>query len=453
MCATWSAGGSAPWAAVAVGGIGSALVALGGFGVGAVPAALAGSWLHGAALGRGLSFGLVLCGVALLLGSWWRLRGASCRVVGAAAGVWTLPLLVTPPLFSRDVYAYAGQAHLVALGLDPYLHGPSAAPGALAAEIDDVWIDTRSPYGPVFLRVASWVVPGQHVIAAVLLLRLLAVVGLALLAWALRRLATDPSRALWLAVANPLVLLHGVGGAHNDLLMAGLMMAGLAVAARRPGLGPLAAGAALVVAAALVKAPAVAALGFLPFLQPGLRLRRFVTVGLAGATTAVLLTWASGLGWGWLHTLGAGTARRSLLSISTGVGVLASTVAGSGAVTAAHAVGLLLAVAVGAVLLMRAPRVGALLALGLTLLAVVVLGPVVQPWYLLWALAPLAAVARERLAIGLAVGSAVLCLLILPTGRHLIRPPLYGVPAALAIAVGYAATRRAASTAEMVATT
>jgi hypothetical protein len=80
-------------------------------------------------------------------------------------------------------------------------------------------------------------------------------------------------------------------------------------------------------------------------------------------------------------------------------------------------------------------------ALGLSLLAVVVLGPVVQPWYLLWALVPLAAVAGERLAVGLAVSSAVLCLLILPGGRHLIRPPLYGLPAVLVIAAGYAASR------------
>ncbi|MCU1589820.1 MAG: hypothetical protein JWP11_1076 [Frankiales bacterium] len=423
---------------IGCGAAGSALVAVGGFGVGAVPASLADGWLHASSSGRLLAGVLSGLGVVILLLAWWRVRGAPPRDVLLCAGIWCVPLLVTPPLFSRDVYAYAGQAHLVAVGIDPYTHGPADAAGPLASEVDDVWAHARSPYGPVFLRVASWLVPGQHVIAAVLLLRLLAVVGLALLAWALLRLAAEPSRALWLGVANPLVLLHGVGGAHNDTLMAGLLAAGLAVAAS----GGLAAGAALVTVAALVKLPAVAALAFLPFLRPGSRVRGFAVVGAVAAVTAVGLTLATRLGWGWLHTLGAGNARRSLLSVSTGVGVLASNAVGSGAVGVAHAGGLLLAAALGLLLLLRVERVGPLRALGLTLLAVVVLGPVVQPWYLLWALAVLAAVAGARLTLGLAAASAVLCLLILPSGRHLIRPPLYGVPALLAVAAGWTAARR-----------
>ena len=129
------------------------------------------------------------------------------------------------------------------------------APGPLSAEVDGVWAHARSPYGPVFLRLASWLLPGQHAYAAVLLLRLAAVLGLVLAAWALPRLAADPGRALCLGILNPLVLLHGVGGAHNDLLMAGLLAAGRAVAAsaeRRPLTG-VALGAVLVVAAALAQ--------------------------------------------------------------------------------------------------------------------------------------------------------------------------------------------------------
>jgi hypothetical protein len=445
-----------------LGAAGSAAVAVGGFGVGAVPRTLAGGWLHATSAGRVMAMALAVVGVLALLAGWWRLRGSSARTVLTAAAAWSAPLLLTPSLFSRDVYAYAGQAHLVDLGINPYTHGPESAPGALATEVDDVWGPAASPYGPVFLRVASWLVPGQHVVLALVLLRLLAVAGLALLAWALVRLAADPGRAVWLAVANPLVLLHGVGGAHNDALMAGLLAAGLAVAvsrdgvAARPGAGHpdrspgardreslrrLGLGAALVTLAALVKLPAVAALGFLPLLRPGPRVRGYAVVVASTLVTGVVLTAATGLGWGWVHTLGAGSVRRSLLSVSTGVGVLASQLAGDGAVSAAHAGGLVLAAGVGLALLLRAERIGPLLALGLTLLAVVVLGPVVQPWYLLWALAVLAAVAGERLTTGLAVGSAVLCLLILPGGRHLIRPPLFGVPALLVLAAAGVASR------------
>jgi hypothetical protein len=74
-----------------------------------------------------------------------------------------------------------------------------------------------------------------------------------------------------------------------------------------------------------------------------------------------------------------------------------------------------------------------------------VLGAVVQPWYLLWSLPLLAAVAGARLTLGLAAASTVLCLLVLPSGRHVIRPPLYGVPAAVLIAAAYAASRSASA--------
>jgi alpha-1,6-mannosyltransferase len=426
--------------------MGSCLVAIGGFGVGAVPARRGETWLHDSDPGRVLSTVLCVVGVVGLLWAWWRLRGCAPGIVLQAAGAWSLALLVTAPLFSRDVYAYAGQAHLVSVGLDPYAHGPADAPGPLAAEVDDVWAHARSPYGPVFLRVSSWLLPGEHVMATVLVQRALALVGLALLAWALLRLADDASTALWLAVANPLVLLHGVGGPHNDLLMAGLLAAGLAIgvsaggSGRRVELG-IAIGAAVITVAALVKAPAAAGLVFLPFVAATARLRAALVVAVTSVTVAVVVTAASGLGWGWVHTLGAGNARRSLLSVSTGVGVLAENVVGSGALDVAHAAGLGVAALLGVLLLVRASRLGALRALGLSLLAVVVLGPVVQPWYLIWVLAVLAAVAGPRLTVALGAASAVACLLILPGGRHVIRPPLYGVPAVVVMAAGYAAAR------------
>lgn len=130
------------------------------------------------------------------------------------------------------------------------------------------------------------------------------------------------------------------------------------------------------------------------------------------------------------------------------MGVLVSQVAGSGAVDVAHTVGLVIAAAAGLVLLVRARQIGALRALGLTLLIVVALSPVVQPWYLLWALPVLAVVAGPRLALGLAATSALLCVLVLPTGRHVIRPPLYGVPALLVVVAAYAAARAPESACE-----
>jgi hypothetical protein len=373
------------------------------------------------------ALGLCVLGVALLVVGWWQLLSAPSGAVVRAACLWSVPLLVAPPLFSRDVYAYAGQARLVLVGLDPYTHGPADAPGPLADEVDAVWSEAPSPYGPVFLRLAAGVVrvTGEHPLAAAYGLRLLAIVGLALLTWGLPRLApAHPARALWLGLANPLLLLHGVGGAHNDLLMLGLLVAGLSC-------GPVL-GAVLITLAALIKVPAAAGLVLLPLLSD----RRLRAAGIVAATSVVTAVVCSiGLGGGWVSTLDAGSARRSLLSVSTGAGTAV------GAVGVAHALGLALAAVVAAVVLWRADRLGAVRALGLALLVIVVLSPTVQPWYLLWGLVLLAPVATDREVRALAVASAVVCLLVLPSGRHVIRPPLFGVPMVLVAAAAFAAWR------------
>src|SRR5947209_13500515 len=58
-----------------------------------------------------------------LLGAWTVLGRAlgqcSRRDVLVLCVSWSLPLLVAPPLFSADIYAYAGQGHLVANSIDP----------------------------------------------------------------------------------------------------------------------------------------------------------------------------------------------------------------------------------------------------------------------------------------------------------------------------------------------
>lgn len=445
-----------PPALVVTGTAGSALMALGGLGAGATP--VSGGWPD---LPRGLGTVLVVVGVLLLVGAWWRARrrldDATPGAVVATTALWSAPLLVAPPLFSRDVYSYAGQALLVAQGLDPYEVGPSAVPGDVADNVDEVWLDTPAPYGPAFLGPASVLlrVTGDDVVPAVLLLRLLAVLGVVLVALALPTLAracgVPVSRALWLGLANPLLLLHGVAGAHNDALMIGLLVSGaaLAVAPAGPRFGRLVAAGALVCLAGLVKAPAFGALPFLALAVPGVRAQlRAGAALLVGAVTAgVVAHAASGLGSGWLGALEAGRARLSLFSPTTGLGTLAGTLAGDGEAVreAVLTAGVVLALALGALLLLRAARrpgpVAAVEGLGLALLAVAVLSPTVLPWYLLWAVVPLAAVARPRAAAALGAGCLVLCLATWPSGRSVVRPPLYGLPLLAAGAVAVAVWR------------
>ena len=412
------------------GALGSALLALGTTGAGALPT-------DGWGLLRGhTAVALALCvvGLVLLAGAWWASRGLDGRHLLRASVLWSLPLLAAPPLASRDLYAYAGQAALVAAGRDPYVDGPGDLPGPLADGVDDVWLDAPAPYGPLWLALAGLVVrvTGDAVVPALLGLRLLAVLGVVLSGWALVRLAplfgVPTGRALWLGVANPLVLLHFVGGGHNDALMVGLMTAGVAVAWTVRAPWALVAAAALVTFAALVKVPALAALAYLPLAVQGLpaRLRAALVVGATAAVTAVAVSAGSGLGWGWLSTLDAGRARLSLFSPLTGVGTAV------GSLDAVLVAGLVVAALVCGGLLLAADRVGPLRALGLTLLVVSVLLPVVQPWYLLWGVVPLATVLGARGATALGAACLVLCLTVAPSGRSVVRPPLYGLPTLLA---------------------
>ena len=425
-----------PRAALLVGTAGSVLLAVGALGVGALPRRQ-GRQLGWAGIdllrdspgARTLATVLAVAGLLLLLGAWWRLRPAGAATQLRAAALWALPLLLAPPLASRDVYAYAAQGALVHAGLDPYAVGPQSLPGPLADSVAAQYAAAPSPYGPGFLVLAGRVVAltGQHVLPAVLLLRLLAVAGLLLLAWALPRLAADPGRALWLGLANPLVLLHGVGGAHNEALMAGLMAAGLATRRRLP------LAAVLVALGALVKLPAVLALAVLP----ARRLRPVTLVAGCAGATALLASLP--LGWGWLHTSTAGVTGPNLLSPMYGLGRALAAAGVPHGLGAARTAGSLLGAAVAAALLLAAPRLGPLRALGLSLLALAALAPAVQPWYLLWALPPLAAAGWA--VPGLAAASTVLCLSVLPSGVPVLQGPVWGLPVLLAAGAGLLAAR------------
>ncbi|MEH0532953.1 polyprenol phosphomannose-dependent alpha 1,6 mannosyltransferase MptB [Streptomyces stelliscabiei] len=246
----------------ALGLAGTAFLALGGETAGALPV----QDLLAPTSGRG-ALGLVgvYFGVVLLTAAWALLgkviRGPeppAPRALLLVLAVWAAPLLLGPPLFSRDVYSYLAQGAMVDAHMDVYLHGPARLGGPLADEVAPMWQHTATPYGPVFLAVASALsgLTEGRIPAGLIGMRLIALLGVALMAVALPRLArhsgADPALALWLGALNPLVLLHLVAGAHNDALMLGLLGVGLALA---PGRWfPL--GVVLVTLAALVKAPA-----------------------------------------------------------------------------------------------------------------------------------------------------------------------------------------------------
>jgi alpha-1,6-mannosyltransferase len=398
----------------------------------------------------------------LLLGRFTRpgcARLATLAQLDRTLVTWLLPLLVAPPLFSRDVYSYLAQSEIVHRGMDPYSLGPAQALGVgdpLTSGVPNIWRETPAPYGPLFLRLGSWIahVAGEHVVAGVLLQRALALIGLALIVWALPRLArrfgVEPATALWLGALNPLVLFHLVGAAHNDALGIGLMMAGLELGVRRlpvrvAGDAPpphargelryVVLGAAVITLGAMVKFNALWALGFFAVMIARHRHGRITDLVRAallmiavGSVVTVLVCLGTGLGFGWLGaffgTAGSVWSYTSPVTELAQLGGLLGMLLGLGnnTISLVSVLGTL-GYAVSGLVTVKflwdsfrwryRPMIGLGVSLGVTALLMISL----QPWYLLWGVIPLAASAdTSRFRHAATVVSVVLALLYPPTG-------------------------------------
>jgi alpha-1,6-mannosyltransferase len=348
--------------------------------------------------------------------------------------LWVLPLLIAPPMYSKDVYSYLAQSQISLEGLDPYRVGPASGLGlshVFTLSVPTLWRETPAPYGPLFLWIGRGIsaLTGENIVAAVLCHRIVELIGVGLVVWATPRLArrcgVAEVSALWLGAANPLLIMHLVAGVHNEALMLGLMLAGAEFALRgidgprllpaswRPGsdwepLGMLIAGSILITLSSQVKLPSLLALGFVAMAlahRYGGNLRALVlsggAMGALSLTVMAIVGWASGLGFGWIYTLGTANVVRSwlspptLLALGTGqVGILLGLGDHTTAVLAlTRFIGVLIITVLVAWLLVAVfrGRLHPVGGLGVALGICVLLFPVVQPWYLLWAIIPLAA--------------------------------------------------------------
>ncbi|MFC3500582.1 polyprenol phosphomannose-dependent alpha 1,6 mannosyltransferase MptB [Micromonospora krabiensis] len=371
-----------------------------------------------------------LVGTGLLAYAWWSLRDADLPVrwVLVTVALWLLPLLFTPPLGSRDVYAYACQGASYAGGINPYEQGANALPCPWLDTMSYIWRDTPAPYGPLFVVLSGAVVSATgSLIGSIALFRLLAVAGVALTAAAVpvlaRRCGVPAGRALWLALASPLVAVHLVAGAHNDAIMVGLLVAGLAVVASRPGRpGPLLAGGVLLGLAAAIKVTALVVVPFaaLTAIVGGYSVRALIRHGgwVVGGAVGIMVavTVAAGLDFGWISGLEQGNLVIAWTSPSTAVG---QTVGYLGLPFGWHGDALPVTRAIGmavlAVLLVglwwRARTREPLPYAGLALAATVALAPLFHPWYWTWPLTVLAATTpRVRWAVLVALVSSFLVL-------------------------------------------
>ncbi|SER48456.1 polyprenol phosphomannose-dependent alpha 1,6 mannosyltransferase MptB [Corynebacterium cystitidis] len=451
-----------------LGTVGALLIGVGALGAGALP--VVGNPFNdlpgGAIMARMLqaSSVIVLIGVAMLVSAWilmgpflgvrrhasWAPPGLIMRTFVA----WTFPLLFTAPLFTQDIYSYLAQGSIVAAGMDPYQAGPVELLGTehhLARSVPFIWAHSPSPYGPVALGIAAAIsqLTNDSILLGVLAHRAVSLLGLFGAAWAIsalaRRCQVASATALWLGILNPLTILHLVGGIHNESILLGFMLVGMEVGLRGISLldeRPYRAWAfiifsgALITCAGLVKVTGFMALGFVGMALArglggwsGLVKAIAVQVCLLVGTT-LLVSWVTGIGYGWITGQGGAATIRSWLSISTDVGVIFGFIGmllGLGDHTDAmlvltRSVGVVIAGAFMVRLLWATLRgsIHPVGGLGVSTFVLVLLFPVVHPWYMLWAIMPLAAWANRAFFRGaVVVYSVVFSFIVLPRGLSL----------------------------------
>ena len=432
--------------------IGATATMLGSFGAGAIRVhdttleATHLSWLR---FGHGLVLSSVLfwTGIALLMIAWVRLgrsalaeRVTATQLAGTVA-LWVTPLLVAVPLYSRDAYSYLAQGALLRDGFDPYLDGPVVNPNGILDDVSGIWTTTTAPYGPLFILIAKWVTMlcGDSVLWGTIALRLVMLPGIALSVWGVSRLArhfgASPAVSLWFAVLNPLVLVHLVGGVHNEALMVGLMVSGLVLVLRRQHLF----GVAVIVTAVAVKGTAAIALPFVVWIWFHHRReadpaesapRAFVIVGAASvaifAALFAVFSLIAGVGLGWLSALSGSIKIINYITLPTALAQITAFVAGP--FTDLHLAPILvvtraLGVAALAITLavlwwrFRQDERRNVMGILLGLLAVCVLSPASLPWYYTWPLAVAGAFAWSRRTLAIIAGISVwLMTVFMPTG-------------------------------------
>jgi alpha-1,6-mannosyltransferase len=332
--------------------------------------------------------------------------------------VWGLIVLavaafaVGPVLLSHDVYSYVDYARLgVSHGLDPYVHPPSAAP-ADAAYGHVTWIGATSAYGPLF-TLATYPLAWIPVSGAVALLKAAAALSVLGIAVLVARTAVwrgvEPLRAIAFVALNPLVLVHVVGGGHNDAFTMLLAMSAVAalLSARK-----LTGGIALTAAIATKLSAAYLAPFALLSTLPGLTGRKYAYMegnrpvnggwgpaarflaGALGAAAAIGLAAWLAFDWNWLHGFGLAAenqSRTSHLSLPTTVARLTGLEPGTTRLLAALA----FAALVGRLLVWTWRGGDWVRAAAWAGFALLLATAWLLPWYLIWAL-PLVAISRDR---------------------------------------------------------
>ena len=445
---------------IAVGTLGAAAMVVTGSGIGSIPHPAGDHWWFTVPVGTGIAAHLGFYASVAVLGAGWvgvgvhAYRGRlSVPTAWIVLVVWGLPFFLGAPLFSRDLYSYVAQGQLAHHGFNPYVVAPTAlGPGDVLSSIATVWRHTASPYGPLFVSLGRYAAAlgGTSLVAQILVFRAMELVGVVLMMVSLpplaRRYGNNAGLALWLGVLSPLALFSFVSSGHNDALMVGLLLAGLAFGTG----GWLRWGVALCALGATIKLPAAAGIVFLVADRCTREDRggKWRVIAESAAITVLVIaavTVGAGLGWTWLGP--------TALHVPTELKVLITPLVSVGSFVGGvlHAVGLPVTVSRGISAVQALGAVAAVAGIiwmalhvrgrdpirlcGLALLLFVVLSPTLWPWYLMWGIAVLSASSAQR-SKAVAVAAALGMLVVGAGGTPLLNGGDYWVVGPLLVVAG-----------------
>jgi Glycosyltransferase family 87 len=358
-------------------------------------------------IGERLGYRVFLLALLVAVGAYAGILAlARLRSAGRVSKRWAIALIALlhavvflgPILISTDVFSYIAYARMgVEHGLNPYTHGPAAiSHDPVFQYVGHDWRRVATAYGPLYTLLSYPLAPLGVVGAlwAMKLEALLASVGTLALIWrCARHRGLDPVWAILVVGANPLYVIYGLGGAHNDLIMMLAMMVAVTLTiAPRVTAGREAGAAAAVVAGALVKAT-VAAL--LPFMIVSRRRLAPILGTLAALVLGALIGYAA-FGVHGVDVVAALNRDAAFVSSDSFATEIAHLFGKPGVFPVDHDLLKAALVLIVAHLLWRTWRgYDWVAASGWALLAISVTSTWLLAWYILWPL-PLAVVTRDR---------------------------------------------------------
>jgi hypothetical protein len=368
-----------------------------------LPSSLAGAFGQG---GIDLGLGGLTVVLTLMFGSYAAMvRGVqqlTARPVLIGIACLNLLVLLAPPLLSTDVFSYIAYGRIGRVyGSNPYLYGPSSfLLDPLYPFIGSQWVNTPTAYGPLFTAISYLLAP-LTIAANVIAYKTIAAVSslmIVLVVWSSARLRDmNPVRAVAIVGLNPVIVVYGVGGGHNDLLMLAISVMAVYVLLQRKQRTS----GALIIAAAAVKLTAGM---MLPFAlaqgaseRTGPARRRALLIG-AGVTAAILAIFSfATFGTGTLHLVGTLQRIQSRGGLHSIYGLLLTPFGSPELLTIAGFVAdaVLLVCLAWLVRRVWTGRLDWISGAGWGTVAMVSTASLLVPWYVAWVV-PLAALSRDR---------------------------------------------------------